>query len=51
MIDKWFNAQALTRLPGAIDKVLELEQHPEMDIMNMPRAMAVVQETLKADFD
>jgi aminopeptidase N len=39
-IDKWFNAQALSRLPGAIDRFLALEQHSAMDIGNMPRAMA-----------
>lgn len=40
VIDKWFNAQALSRMPAAIDAILELEQHPAMDLMNMPRAMA-----------
>ena len=40
VIDKWFNAQALSRMPGAIDAILKLEQHPAMDIMNMSRAMA-----------
>lgn len=40
VIDKWFNAQALSRMDGAIDAILALEQHPAMDIMNMPRAMA-----------
>ena len=40
VIDKWFNAQALSRLPNAVDLMLELEQHPAMDIMNAPRAMA-----------
>jgi aminopeptidase N len=40
VIDKWFNAQALSRMEGAIDAILALEQHPAMDIMNMPRAMA-----------
>jgi aminopeptidase N len=40
VIDKWFNAQALSRMDGAIDAVLALEQHPAMDLMNMPRAMA-----------
>jgi aminopeptidase N len=40
VIDKWFNAQALIRSPDAIDRVLKLEQHPAMDINNMPRAMA-----------
>jgi len=40
VIDKWFNAQALSRMEGAVDNILALEQHPAMDIMNMPRAMA-----------
>ena len=40
VIDKWFNAQALSRRAGAIDAILKLEQHPAMDMMNMPRAMA-----------
>ena len=40
VIDKWFNAQALSRMDGAIDAIIDLEQHPAMDIMNMPRAMA-----------
>jgi aminopeptidase N len=40
VVDKWFNAQALSRMPGAIDAILALEQHPAMDLMNMPRAMA-----------
>ena len=40
VIDKWFNAQALSRMPNAIDAILQLEQHPAMDLMNMPRAMA-----------
>lgn len=40
VIDKWFNAQALSRMDGAIDTILALEQHPAMDIGNMPRAMA-----------
>lgn len=39
-IDKWFNAQALSRLPNALGLVLALEQHPAMDISNAPRAMA-----------
>ncbi|MFT7289284.1 MAG: aminopeptidase N [Halieaceae bacterium] len=40
VIDKWFNAQALSRMPGAIDAILELEQHPAMQLTNLPRAMA-----------
>ncbi len=40
VIDKWFNAQALSRMEGAVENILALEQHPAMDIMNMPRAMA-----------
>ena len=39
-IDKWFNAQALSRLDGTVDRILELEGHPAMDLMNMPRVMA-----------
>jgi len=40
VIDKWFNAQALSRMEGALDAIMELERHPAMDLMNMPRAMA-----------
>ncbi|MEM1114709.1 MAG: aminopeptidase N [Pseudomonadota bacterium] len=40
VLDKWFNAQALSRRPGAINDILALEQHPDMDLMNVPRAMA-----------
>jgi aminopeptidase N len=40
VIDKWFNAQALSRMPGALDAILELEQHPALDFDNVPRAMA-----------
>ncbi len=40
VIDKWFNAQSLSRAPDALDAILALEQHPDMDLMNLPRAMA-----------
>ncbi|MEE4660499.1 MAG: aminopeptidase N [Halieaceae bacterium] len=40
VIDKWFNAQALSRTPDALDAILALEEHPDMDLMNVPRAMA-----------
>ncbi|MEQ8485458.1 MAG: aminopeptidase N [Pseudomonadales bacterium] len=40
VIDKWFLVQALARTPDAVDRVLALEQHPDMDPMNAPRAFA-----------
>lgn len=40
VIDKWFNAQALSRAPGAIDRIMALEGHPAFDRENMPRMMA-----------
>ena len=39
VIDKWFNAQALSRAPGAIDRIIALEKHPAFDFENMARGM------------
>ncbi len=39
VIDKWFNAQALSRMPGVIDEIVALESHPAFDLNNMARAM------------
>ena len=39
VLDKWFMAQALGRTPDAVDRVLALERHPDMDVMNVPRAL------------
>ena len=40
VIDKWFNAQALSRAPGAIDRIIALEGHPDFDPANFPRGLA-----------
>ena len=39
VIDKWFNAQALSRMPGVIDEIVALEKHPDFDINNFARGM------------
>lgn len=38
VIDKWFNAQALSRAPGAVDRIIALEQHPAFDRANHAQA-------------
>ncbi|MFU8814798.1 MAG: aminopeptidase N [Pseudomonadales bacterium] len=40
VIDKWFLVQALSRTPDAVDRVLRLQSHPAMDLMNAPRSWA-----------
>lgn len=39
VVDKWFNAQALSRMPGAVDEIVALEKHPAFDINNFARGM------------
>jgi aminopeptidase N len=39
VIDKWFNAQALSRAPGAVDKIIALEQHPAFDLKNFSQSL------------
>ena len=39
VIDKWFNAQALSRAPEAIDRIIALERHPDFDPANFARAL------------
>jgi aminopeptidase N len=39
VIDKWFNAQALSRAPGAVDKIIALEQHPAFDPGNFSQSL------------
>lgn len=39
VIDKWFNAQALSRMPGAVDEIIALESHPAFDLSNTSRGM------------
>jgi aminopeptidase N len=38
VLDKWFMVQALSRTADAVERFEELERHPDMDIMNAPRA-------------
>jgi aminopeptidase N len=38
VVDKWFNAQALSRAPGAVDRIIALEQHPAYDPSNFSQA-------------
>jgi aminopeptidase N len=39
VIDKWFNAQALSRAPGAVDRIIALEQHPAFDATNFSQSL------------
>ncbi len=38
VVDKWFNAQALSRAPGAVDDIIALERHPAFDPSNYSQA-------------
>jgi len=40
VIDKWFNAQALSRAPGAVARIVALEQHPAFDPGNFSQSLA-----------
>jgi len=39
VVEKWFNAQALSRAPGAVDRIIALEQHPAFDPANFSQAL------------
>jgi aminopeptidase N len=39
VVDKWFNAQALSRAPGAVDRIIALEQHPAFDPANFSQSL------------
>jgi aminopeptidase N len=39
VVDKWFKAMALSRAPGVIDDILDLEAHPFFDINNTARVL------------
>jgi aminopeptidase N len=39
VVDKWFNAQALSRVAGAVDKIIALERHPAFDPGNFSQAL------------
>ena len=40
VVNKWFGAQALCRLPDAVDRVMALQGHPAFDVTNIAQAMA-----------
>jgi aminopeptidase N len=40
VVDKWFNAQALSRAPGAVERIIALEQHPAFDPESFSQALA-----------
>jgi len=39
VVDKWFKAMALSRAPGVINDILDLEAHPLFDINNTARVL------------
>ena len=41
VVDQWFAIQSARRAPGALARVLELEQHPAFDRLNPNRARAL----------
>ena len=40
VVDKWFNAQALSRAPGAVDRIIALGRHPAYDARNYAQGLA-----------
>ncbi len=42
VIDKWFSIQAMSRLPGTLDKVKSLLNHPAFTIKNPNRVRALI---------
>jgi aminopeptidase N len=40
VVDKWFNAQALSRAVGAVDRIIALEGHPAFDPGNFSQSLA-----------
>lgn len=40
VLDKWFGVQALSRAPGAIDRIIALASHRDFDMDNMARLLA-----------
>ncbi len=39
VVDKWFNAQALSRVAGAVDRIIALERHPAFDPADFSQAL------------
>ena len=42
VVDKWFAVQASSRLPGALDEVRQLLEHPAFDLRNPNKVRAVI---------
>jgi aminopeptidase N len=42
VLDKWFSVQAMSRLPGTLDRVRALARHADFDIRNPNRVRALV---------
>ncbi|HLX24352.1 MAG TPA: aminopeptidase N [Usitatibacter sp.] len=42
VVDKWFNVQATSWLPGTLDRVKALTKHPSFDLRNPNRARALL---------
>jgi aminopeptidase N len=42
VLDKWFALQAMSCLPGTLDRVEALSQHPDFDLRNPNRARALI---------
>jgi aminopeptidase N len=42
VIDKWFAVQAAARLPGALQRVIALQRHPDFNLRNPNRVRALI---------
>lgn len=42
VVDKWLMLQALSRLPGTVHKVIELQQHPAFNIKNPNKVRSLI---------
>jgi aminopeptidase N len=42
VVNKWLNVQATSRLPGTVQRVQALMQHPAFDMMNPAKGMALI---------
>ncbi|HEX9207568.1 MAG TPA: aminopeptidase N [Steroidobacteraceae bacterium] len=42
VINKWLNVQATSRLPGTVERVQALMQHPAFDLKNPAKGMALI---------
>ncbi len=42
IVNKWFHAQAISRLSGTVDRVRELLAHPAFDVTNPAKGLALI---------